>query len=242
MKMRVGLMVILAFLVSASNAGLSKVVRLSLAEGILKVTPYTDKIIRIQFAPGEKALNIQSLVVLLSPQQNHFSVEEQGKHYLLRNCFGSLVIDRSTGAIQFRDEQEVVLIKEKELLPKDLKLTQQDGEQGYRVANYFRVDTAQHLFSMELSQRRMVNLRNAEYATAVDGDKGINPFVVSSANYGIFWDNYCFTRVGNNPVEGTYFISEKAPCLDYYFILGDSMEEVINGYLQLIGEASDWPD
>lgn len=242
MKMCIGLMVILSFLVSANSAGHSKVVRLSLAEGILKVTPYTDKIIRIQFAPGEKALNTQSLVVLLSPQQNHFSVEEQGKHYLLRNCFGSLIIDKGTGAIQFRDEQEVELIREKELFPRDLKPTQQAGGKGYRVANYFRADTAQHLFSMELSQRRMINLRNAEFSTAGDEGKGVNPFVISSANYGIFWDNYCFTRLGDNPSEGTYFISEKARCLDYYFILGDSMEEVITGYMQLIGEAPDMPD
>jgi len=242
MKMRIGLIVILAFLYSASSAGFSKVVRLSLAEGILKVTPYTDKIVRIQFAPAEKALNNQSLVVLLSPQQNHFRIEEQGKHYLLRNCFGSLIIDKGTGAIQFMDEQEAVLIKEKELMPRDLKSTAEDGREAYRVANYFRVDTAQHLFSMELYQNRMINLRNAEYTTAGDRDEGVNPFVISSANYGIFWDNYCFTRLGDNPLEGTYFISEKARCLDYYFILGDSMEEVINGYMQLIGEAPDWPD
>jgi len=241
MKMRVGLIVILAFLYSTGSVGRTKVVRLSLAEGILKVTPYTDKIIRVQFAPGEKALNSQSLVVLLSPQKNHFNVEEQGKHYLLRNCFGSLIIDKSTGTIQFMDEQEALLIREKERLPRGVTPNRRGNEEGYRVANYFRVDSAQHLFSMELYQRQMINLRNAEFSTAGEGDKKINPFVVSSANYGIFWDNYCFTRIGDNPSDGTYFISEKAHCLDYYFILGDSMEEVINGYMQLIGEAPEWP-
>lgn len=240
--MRICLLVSLVFLFHNSSAASSNVVRLSLADGILKVTPYSDKIVRIQFAPGEVALNNQSLVVLLTPQQNHFVVQEKGKHYLLKNCFGSLIIDRGTGAIQFLDEQEVMLIREKEPLPRDLHPIERGDGKTYRVANYFTVDTVQRLYSVQLYQHKMMNLRNSEFSTLSEVDKGVNPFIVSSANYGIFWDNYCFTRLGNNSSDGTYFISEQAKCLDYYFILGDSMEEVISGYLKLMGEAPDSPD
>lgn len=239
MKVRIAVVFTLLLFYQSISAVRYNVIRLSLGDGVLKVTPYTDKIIRIQYALWEEALQKHSLVVTLSPQENNFILLEQGAFFLLKNSFGTLSVDKLTGAIRLKDQQDHFLIKDKEGEAKQIK-----GKDGtyYQVANYFTVDSIQQLYSMALHSPELLMLGCNEYATAASNPEPIRPFVISSANYGIFWDNFCQTKVGDKPALGTYFISGKARSLDYYFILGSSMEEVINGYLKLIGEATEFPE
>ncbi|MDT7862610.1 MAG: glycoside hydrolase family 31 protein [Saccharolobus sp.] len=62
------------------------------------------------------------------------------------------------------------------------------------------------------------------------------PFLVSSKGYGILWDNY---SLGSISLKGNkmkiWF--EAGNSLDYYFIYGESLDEVIGTYRKLTGEA-----
>ena len=63
-----------------------------------------------------------------------------------------------------------------------------------------------------------------------------SPFFVSTAGYGIFWDNYSETIFSDNR-KTTSFWSEIGDNIDYYFFYGPSMDQVIAGYRHLTGEA-----
>jgi alpha-glucosidase len=66
------------------------------------------------------------------------------------------------------------------------------------------------------------------------------PFLISTrrgAHYGVFWDNTHRTRFNLGHVEGEkhYLLESDGGEIDYYFIAGDSIQEVVHGYTELTG-------
>jgi alpha-glucosidase len=66
------------------------------------------------------------------------------------------------------------------------------------------------------------------------------PFLISTrpgAHYGIFWDNTHRTHFNLGQVEDEkhYILESDAGEIDYYFIAGDSVPEIVRGYTELTG-------
>jgi len=66
------------------------------------------------------------------------------------------------------------------------------------------------------------------------------PFLLSSEGYGLLWNNYSFTTF-NDSKDGSYFSSELADKIDYYFIYGPKPDSVISGLRLLTGKAPMFP-
>jgi alpha-glucosidase len=77
--------------------------------------------------------------------------------------------------------------------------------------------------------------------TYLDGELYVSiPFLISTrpgAHYGIFWDNThrSFFNLGRVPEEDHYFLESDAGEIDYYFLAGDSVREVVRAYSALTG-------
>ena len=61
-------------------------------------------------------------------------------------------------------------------------------------------------------------------------------FFVSPAGYGIFVDTCAYSTFRENHL-GQSFFSEAADMADFYFIMGENLDEVIGGYHRLTGDA-----
>jgi alpha-glucosidase len=78
--------------------------------------------------------------------------------------------------------------------------------------------------------------------TYLDGEIYVSiPFLISTrpgAHYGIFWDNThrSFFNLGEVEDEKHYFLESDAGEIDYYFIAGDSIRDVVRGYTELTGK------
>ncbi len=57
----------------------------------------------------------------------------------------------------------------------------------------------------------------------------VTPFLISTAGYGILWDNYSKTIFTDDPEKMSLW-SDVADNIDYYFIAGTNMDQVIAGY------------
>jgi alpha-D-xyloside xylohydrolase len=62
------------------------------------------------------------------------------------------------------------------------------------------------------------------------------PFLISTANYGLLWDNYSKTIFADDPDHMSLW-SEVGDNLDYYFVCGKNMDAAIAGYRDLTGQA-----
>ncbi len=61
--------------------------------------------------------------------------------------------------------------------------------------------------------------------------------MVSSAGYGLYWNNMSRSRFNNRFVHALYVSSEVADTIDYYFLYGPELDKVVAGYRELTGAA-----
>ncbi len=66
------------------------------------------------------------------------------------------------------------------------------------------------------------------------------PMFLSDQGYGIFFDCTCLMTF-NDTENGSYLFFDTLPELDYYFVRGDSIDEIIAGFRYLTGDAAMLP-
>ena len=86
-------------------------------------------------------------------------------------------------------------------------------------------------------QENMMNYRGQEVVLSQSNVNAISPVLVSTQNYGIFWDNYSLTKFNNQNQSIMQLWSEMGDCIEYYFMVGNNADQVIANYRQLTGVA-----
>ena len=82
-----------------------------------------------------------------------------------------------------------------------------------------------------------MNYRGQEVVLSQSNVNAISPVLVSTQNYGIFWDNYSLTKFNNQNQSIMQLWSEMGDCIEYYFMAGNNADQVIANYRQLTGVA-----
>ena len=67
------------------------------------------------------------------------------------------------------------------------------------------------------------------------------PFLLSSLGYGFLWNNPGVGRVELSE-NGTRWVAESTPQLDYYFVVGDTTADILENYANAVGHAPDFPE
>jgi alpha-D-xyloside xylohydrolase len=104
------------------------------------------------------------------------------------------------------------------------------------VQQDFKLTAEEGVYGLGQHQSGYMNYRGRTVKLVQANTQAVTPFLISTAGYGIFWDNYSKTIFSDKP-EAASFWSEVADNIDYYFITGPAMDQVIAGYRQLTGPA-----
>lgn len=107
---------------------------------------------------------------------------------------------------------------------------------AFSVRQNFHLTPEEGVYGFGEQQSGKVNTRGRTVDLVQSNTESVTPFFVSTAGYGIFWDNYSKTVFADNP-QTTSLWSEVADNIDYYFLFGPSIDGVIAAYRQLTGEA-----
>lgn len=78
-----------------------------------------------------------------------------------------------------------------------------------------------------------MNYRGQEVVLSQSNVNAISPVLVSTQNYGIFWDNYSLTKFNNQNQSIIQLWSEMGDCIEFYFTAGNNADQVIANYRQL---------
>ncbi len=161
------------------------------------ISPVDEEIIRVSASATKNFSTAQSLVVLPETQPVKFSVKENGGNLIVSTDKTSVEISKTTGEIQFRDENGNLILQEKKDGGKSLNPMEVDGVKGYSVQQVFESSEDEALYGLGQHQADEMNYKGKSEELFQYNTKVSVPFIVSTKNYGILWDNYSFSRFGD---------------------------------------------
>ncbi len=210
--------------------------------GKLKLKVVSEEIFRIVFAPGEEIPETTSLVVLDKKRPKaawKFIKNENGFTVSTQRISASVSI--ITGAITFRDSKGKIILREKESDGRTyIPSVAERKKNAWSVQQRFTLSDNEALYGLGQFQDGIINWRGHDVLIAQANRISVVPFLLSTAGYGILWDNYSVTKYHDGG-DGMGFQSEVADAIDYYFVYGPEPDAVISGYRELTGAAPMYP-
>ena len=206
---------------------------LQLEDGSTHIHFYSDKIVRIVHAPTNEISKRESLVVIKSMESVHIEYRETEDFYEIESDSLLIMVNRQNGQCLFLDHEGAILLKEKQ------SIFQPDTvmfDACSNITQQFELNDNEAIYGLGQHQDGIMNWRGHEVTLVQTNVHAVVPFLVSTRNYGILWDNYSKTIFRDHD-EGAEFWSEVADQIDYYFITGTSLDDVIAGYRDLTGQA-----
>tara|TARA_R110002050_G_scaffold268550_1_gene410670 strand:- start:5081 stop:7732 length:2652 start_codon:yes stop_codon:yes gene_type:complete len=169
----------------------------SLGTGELHLRPLSDNTVRVQY--GQEFDNTSSeLVFTEHVKVPDFKVNETEEYLEIATSKMIVNIDRSTGAISYKNSAGVTFLKEKPG-SRIFKQSSVQGKPCYMVEQSFESPKDEFLYGTGQFQDGYLNIRGLpRRLTQVNTQISI-PFVMSSKGYGLFWHNYGLTDF--NPAD-----------------------------------------
>ena len=155
----------------------------------------TDSIIRVTATPTDSLDLPKSLIVDAAPASDvKFDVAAAGDTLTLKTAKVSAEVSLSTGTVKFRDENGKIVLdgyNGGEFTPVKV-----DGQDFYAVRQEFNRGSDEGFYGLGQHQNGIVDYNGQDVTLAQHNMEIAMPFVMSSRNYGLLWDNYSVTHWG----------------------------------------------
>jgi alpha-D-xyloside xylohydrolase len=201
----------------------------------MRVQFYSDHAVRILKWLPEAAPDSSSLAVIQKELPDiNLHVEENDAAVILKSDKLQIRISKAGGIVEFLTADNTTILKERGkavIQPADLK-----NEKAYSIKQEFELTPDEGIYGLGQHQDGWINKRGHTVKLVQANTDAVTPFLISTMNYGILWDNYSKTIFTDDKNE-TSLWSDVANCIDYYFIYGNTMDSVIAGYRNLTGQA-----
>jgi alpha-D-xyloside xylohydrolase len=236
----------------------------------LRVLFVTDRIVRVSATPNPHWSSRASMMrVPVLDKPGPIKVSKDAAALTLRSAALSVTLDRASGALTLRDRDGSVFLREDPTAPRSFERTDViksmpdpatvrmvqtvDGERqqvgAYRQAKdreawsarvRFKLSDDEGLYGLGLDETSDLNLRGTSKRLYQHNLRVVVPFLVSTRGYGLLFDSYSAMTFADGP-KGTSVGFDVVDDLDYYVVLGPSMDGAIAGFRQLTGAAEMLP-
>ena len=187
---------------------------------------YSPTIIRVIKMPKGETLHRKSLSVNREPEANtHFKILQTANAIRLQTDSVLAVVGLADGNLTFYTIGEQRIFGEK---PGSASIKECTGvDKGdYIISQSFFLKPNERIYGLGQQQNGSLNQRNKTIWLVQGNTKVSIPFFQSSGGYGIFWDNYSPTLF-KDTTGSTSFTSQVAKGIDYYFMKGNSTDEIV---------------
>lgn len=192
----------------------------------IQVQFYSPGIVRVVKSEQGADLPKESLSVVKEPEDVALQFRENDKEMSIISSSINVSLNKETGALIFYNSENQILISEKNdgavINPKKYA-----GFDVYNVKQSFQLDPDEFIYGLGQLQQGKMSQRGQEVFLKQGNKETVIPFILSNKGYGVFWDNYSPTKFADKQDE-TFFDSEIGQCIDYYLMIGDNADGVIN--------------
>ena len=175
--------------VQQADAGAAKKVRLQVI---------TDDIIRVSATPKDKFSDRPSLITSFEKTKTDgWEVLEQGGNILLKTATTVASVSLATGEVSFTDLDGNPILTENKGGGKSFTDIEVEGKKAYTLQQVFDSPADEAFYGLGQHQADEFNYKNRNEELFQYNTKVSVPFIISSKNYGLLWDNYSLTRFGD---------------------------------------------
>ncbi len=211
-------------------------VLVSMKKGALRIKPYTDSIVRITYSPTVAVAGSEDYAILKrdwSPVK--FTVQSLGDAIVIKTAKLAVRVAKADGEISYRDSagRQLMVDASRTLTPVTV-----NGEKTYKAELFVNVyGSPEGFYGLGQYQAGVWNYRGESVDVSQENTNIAVPLLVSSNGYGVFWNNTSRTRFNNRFANYLYVTSDVADSVDYFFLFGPEMDQVVAEYRQLTGGA-----
>ncbi len=163
---------------------------------VVKIEPFSESVIRVVASP-KQIVNNESLVVLPKADKINFEITEEDENLLVTTDALVVKVSKATGVVEFLDLEGNAILAEKSENGRIYKPMQIDGEKAFEVQQIFQSPGEEAIYGLGQHQAHDMNYKGKSEELFQYNTKVSIPFIVSTRNYGILWDNYSLTRYGD---------------------------------------------
>jgi alpha-D-xyloside xylohydrolase len=201
----------------------------------LRVQFYDKNIVRVlKWCKGGTPEKLSLSVIMDTIPALAIDMKKNGNIVVLSSPDLILKISMLSGSIEYHDSAGNSVLKEKGTI--SFIPVSYCSDSGFTIRQDFQLTDDEGVYGLGQNQDGYFNYRGKKEVLVQSNTNAVIPFLVSTKNYGILWDNYSKT-VFNDDTICTSVWSDIGNNIDYYFILGNNMDKVISGYRELTGNA-----
>ncbi len=163
----------------------------------VKLEVIADNIVHVVAAPLKDIPVRNSLSVVPYKTNATWKLNEQNGKLVLTTAKLSVSADLKTGAISFADSTGKNIVAERNNNGRKIESAFFEGEPLYAVAQTFETSPDDSYYGLGQHQDDVYNYKDQQVTLFQNNTEVAVPFLVSSKNYGILWDNYSLSSVGD---------------------------------------------
>jgi alpha-D-xyloside xylohydrolase len=148
-----------------------------------------------------------------------------------------VLISLDNGTLEFQDEHGSSLLSESSGEARTYQPVKANGEALYRVADHFDPDAEEAFYGLGQHQNGAFNYRGTTVELAQANTDVDVPLLDSTKGYGVFWNTSAVSHFDNRFMQEMKLSAEAAHGIDYYFIYGPEMDQIIHEYRNMTGHA-----
>jgi alpha-D-xyloside xylohydrolase len=167
-----------------------------------------DNIIHVTASTADTFATAQSLIVLPELEgKKDWKLEETDDALVLVTKSLRATVKRATGEVSFADSTGQLIIQEKTGGGKTFTPTTVDKLATHQVQQVFDSPGDEAFYGLGAHQNGQMNYKGQDVELIQQNIVDVVPFLYSSRNYGLLWDNYSVSRFGDpRPYQGLYSV------------------------------------
>jgi alpha-D-xyloside xylohydrolase len=165
---------------------------------MIRLRVVADNIIRVIASPYAEMPDDKSLVII-DPRATGASwdVQETTDKIILKTTLLIATADPVTGSVAFTDVNGQSILSEREGNGRQLEPAVFDGQPSFHIRQTFETHPGEAIYGLGQHQDGLLNYKGRQVTLFQNNTEVAIPFFVSSNHYGILWDNYSLTTVGD---------------------------------------------
>ena len=163
----------------------------------IRLQVISDKIIRVIASPEIKFPDVKSLITVYPDVSRKFIVVEKAGKLIIKTPSVTATVLLSTGAISFGDKFGKPVLMERQYNGRSFIPAVFEGQHSYGISQIFETNADDAYYGLGQHQSDQFNYKGQQVFLFQNNTEVAIPFLVSSKNYGILWDNYSITTVGD---------------------------------------------